>query len=62
MIRILRTIYASAKAAILDGSEIGKWFKLKKGTHQGDHHIPEEGTRADARYDARNPTEWTNSQ
>ena len=40
LMRILKTIYASAKAAICNGSEISKWFKPKKGTHQVDPILP----------------------
>ena len=39
-LRILKIIYTSAKTAIHNGSEIGKWFKPEKGTYQGDPILP----------------------
>ena len=37
---VLKTIYASAKAAIHNESEISKWLKPKKETCQGDCILP----------------------
>lgn len=40
LIRVLRNIYDSAKAAVRVGNEVGEWFRQEKGSRQGDPLSP----------------------